>query len=290
MAAPLPHLFTFWSGPVSWFERLSATTALARGHTLTVYGYGTPDPVWRNLGVTVADARELWNFDSAHDRAMLRHKPSHYSDQLRFEGLAKRCGTWMDLDCMVIRPIPATDHLFAREAADPASYIGTSVLHLPADSPALDDLRRFFARRPFKPVPPHWNAPKRLGKTVEWYRDRLLNPGKVKTVLGPDALTGALVRHGLDRMTLPYHTFFPLPQMETLRALLPASLPAETVKPDTCMIHMWCKSVGFAGPLPGSWLGEVAASVGFPLIGLDGEVRSRLEAVRTQFGIAEVVS
>jgi hypothetical protein len=267
-----PPLFSFWTGPVSWFEQLSARSAIAAGHELTVFSYDPPDPVWERLGVRVAHAETLWPLGGAFDHAMMRQKPGHFSDHLRFEGLAQNLGVWMDLDCMLVRPIPYREHLYAWE--NPAhTVVGTSVLRMPSGSPALADLLAFCRRRPFVPVPPHWGAARRLSKTVRWYRDRLLKPGQLTTVLGPDILTGALHRHDLTKHARPHGVYFPLWQMDTVRALVPGALPTGFGGPDMVMIHMWCKRCGLAGPLPGSWLGDLASRLDMPLAPLDDAAR-----------------
>jgi hypothetical protein len=260
----IASLFSFWNGPAGWFEELSIASARAVGHSITVFAYGEPDPRLKAAGADVADARLLWPMaDGDHRR--LQGKPAYFSDQLRLEGLAQSVGVWVDLDCIFARPLQMRDYIFARESMEPSASIGNSVLHLPANEPVLDELLAFYRRRPFCPIAPHWSTWKQFQKWVEWKTEPFLRPDKVKTVAGPHVLTAALTKHQLTEQAWSTNGLYPLQRLNTKLALRPGPTPKELMSPNVVLAHLWGKGQGLSGPIPGSWLGDIAEGVGFPL-------------------------
>jgi len=274
------QLFSYWDGPVSWFEQLSAASAIAAGNTLTIFSYGEPSPKYREAGATLVDARELCELRSDYDREAERKIPTHYSDQLRFEGLSKSLGTWADLDCIHVAPIPPMDYLLTTETADPASYLATAVIMLPAQDHTLNDLLRFHRRRPFMPVPPHWTPARRFGKWFEWQTDWMWRPSKLHKVLGPDVLTGFARANGLA-ISVDCSLYFPLRHERCYEILVPDIVAPELRNPGLILAHIWGKHHVTTGPLPGSFVAEVAERIGFPVLKPGPEMDKARERLRS---------
>src|SRR5262245_2720366 len=114
---------------------------LAQGHPLTIYTYNPAELKSVDRRVQVLDARTALPL-SAEVAHQLAVRPSLTTNVLRYKLLQKGAGIWVDLDVLLIKPLPKTDHLFAYEDPD-HTWINGAVLKLPAGSPLLTDLIEF---------------------------------------------------------------------------------------------------------------------------------------------------
>jgi hypothetical protein len=200
------QVFTYWSGPVSWLERLSARTAKATGHDLTVFSY-EPDEL-RNEGLSarIEDGREVF-CDPSIDH--LRRKfPSHFSNQFRLEGLAKGIGIWCDLDLVYLRQIGSEPVLFGWESE---STICNAVLRLPADCALLQDYLALIRRRPVPYSMPWWTRRQHIRFALKRLERFVTGRSPPRFQYGPLALTHLAKQHGLDAIAAEQDVFYPLP-------------------------------------------------------------------------------
>ncbi len=166
-------LFSYWQGPVTWFERMCVASMVEQGHRLTVYTYDDIDALrGAGLPARIEDARKILRHDKFSEKFQIAD-PSHFTDHFRFEGLAQGAGTWIDLDVLMLKPLPDTPHLFGRENVN---LVGSALLRLPPDSPFLTDAVAFYRRRPFYPVIPTWPLKRRLRRSISHFRRLLLGP------------------------------------------------------------------------------------------------------------------
>ena len=87
-------------------ERLSVVSARATGHDLTVFTYDDHAKLASALGCQVIDAKVVADDPTLGE--LRRHRPNHFSDYFRLEGLAKGYGVWTDLDVVGWQNDPST--------------------------------------------------------------------------------------------------------------------------------------------------------------------------------------
>lgn len=251
------HVFAYWSGPVTWMERLSVATATANGHQVSVFSYKPDELRSAGLGVPVEDARAV--LDSPELDGINERVPDHFSDWFRVEGLAKGLGTWADLDMVYLSPLGTESSLMAWETE--TSVCG-AVLKLEPSSPVLRDYLAFCRKRPVTYAPPWYPLHTRLNmqwKRVEKWIARKPPP---RLLYGPAALTNFVRSNGRAVDVLPKDTFYPFAPVtgESIRIFLDGTAVTEHFTPRTRAVHLWhnlFKRVNGLDPPPaGSWLGQ----------------------------------
>lgn len=250
--------FSYWSGPVTWMERLSAASAVAAGHQVTVYSYSPKEVRAEGLGVDVEDAREV--LDAPELSSINVRVPDHFSDWFRVEGLAQGRGTWFDLDMVVVRPLGDEPSLMAWER--PNSICG-AVLALPQGGPVLRDYLAFCRKRPITYAPPWYPLHTRISMT--WKRFEKWASGKPppRLLYGPAALTHFVEANNLLADVLPQEVYYPFSPMhlDEMRVLVDGAAVTRYLTPATRAVHLW-RSVykranGMGLPPPDSWLGQL---------------------------------
>lgn len=132
--APSGRLFSYWSGPISWMERLSFDSARALGCDVTVYSFDPTRLKREGLNCHVANAGEV--VDTRFLADFRDVQPPHLTDHFRVEALAQRCGTWIDLDIVFLKQLPNMPYLFGWQSN---KRICNAILKLPPDSALLAD-------------------------------------------------------------------------------------------------------------------------------------------------------
>lgn len=196
-------LFTFWQGPVTWFERLCFASAVAVGHKLTVYSYKPISDL--PPGVAVGDAEGVLPATK-----LFRHRRSGslamFSDLFRYEGLRRGLGTWVDADIFFLRPLATADIILTRGGKN---HISNAVLRLPPDHPFLAEIRRLSESRVVMAA--HWPLKTKLHQVMRICIGRPMTLPEMRlATFGPPALTWYVRRHGLEALALPPDTFSPL--------------------------------------------------------------------------------
>ena len=103
---------TFWAGPMSEMERMCLRSWVGHGHPVLLYAYedisGLPD------GIELMDANEIipegFELYTGPAPASKRNDAFSYmpfADRFRFTLLRMNGGLWLDLDIILVRPIPA---------------------------------------------------------------------------------------------------------------------------------------------------------------------------------------
>jgi hypothetical protein len=100
------HFASFWAGArISGFEAACAASFVQRGHSLCVFSFDRIE----NLpeGVELRDAGELVEERSTH-RFLIEGRPSlsHFSDYFRYKLFQKTPLAWVDMDMLLLRPLP----------------------------------------------------------------------------------------------------------------------------------------------------------------------------------------
>jgi hypothetical protein len=231
----MSKLFSYWVGPVTWIERLSCASAIATGNDLTIL---TPNPAAlerEGLGCKIMDVGEVFHDPSIeYLRTTL---PSHYSDHVRLDGIAKGLGTWVDLDLVFFKPLPDDDYLFGWEWE---RWICGAVLRLPIGSALLEDYRAALAERPIRLSPKWLPLPQRIHRRAKRVRHAVLGRPKPAPLLGPVTLTHLVNKHGLQAKAKSRTTFYPLPygRPHMLRLAEPGFIES-TFTDDTIAVHLW---------------------------------------------------
>lgn len=246
-------LFSFWTGPLTWVERLCLTSMLANGHSVTVFSFG---PLDVPSGVIVRDANEVL----PKDRLIVHRQtgsPSVFADLFRYEGLRRGLGTWVDLDVLLLRNISGLgDHIFGLQDD---RLIAIGVLRLPVSSPILRDILDCCSRRVI--VAPHWKRQRQI-------RQRVAGAfGLHKTLedlpwgtIGPKLLTYYARKHDIE--PLPQTAFYPYPSKDFMVAFDPGVRVEDRFTSDTYAVHLWnerIKHLKGSPPPPGSFLARMCA-------------------------------
>ena len=255
------HLFSFWTGPISWLEQMCINSMLAQGHTLAIYTYNPAELKSVDRRVQILDASSALPL-SAEVARQLAVRPSLTTDVLRYQLLEMQAGTWVDLDVLLLKPLPQADYLLAYE--DQAhTWINGAVLRLPAGCPLLRDLIEFCGQRPV--IGPWWPLSRRLKHQTLAAIGRPIPPEKCKWgVFGPRALTYFARRRGLDHHAREPESFYPLPYGRTADVLDVSVDITQYFTSDTVAVHLWANRLrkfisNDRKPPPETWLGRYAA-------------------------------
>jgi hypothetical protein len=252
------RIFSYWSGPICWLERLSIESAKATGHDLTIFSYDPGNLRDVGLGVTIQDAREIFadpSLDTVRGKM-----PDHFVDHFRLEGLAKEAGIWIDLDDVFLKTLPATPHLFAWDG----EYVGLGVLQIPKDSAALTEYLAICRKRPLSDLPPWWSSRKRLSYRLNAASKKLRGkevrpPYGLALPYGPPAFTHIVFKHGLQHLVAPDAIFYPVPWNKLAR-LVAEDGGDDFVGADTKVVHVrrsfLVETNQLRSPPASSWLGQ----------------------------------
>lgn len=252
------RVFSYWTGPLTWMERLSAASAVATGHELTVFSYEPQALRLAGLGVAVEDGREI--LDKHGLDGMNRALPGHFSDHFRVEGLARRLGIWCDLDILFLQTLPQSDFVFGREVDD---MISGAVLGLPTGSAILNDYLQMCRRRPLPVAAPWLPWHERAQLTLKHWRRRMRGHRGIRPPYGPPALTHLVEVHHLQNEVAERPVYHPLDPHEVAALAERADF---TPDPRSRTIHMFGShfraTMGTQTPPRSSWLGAQARAFG----------------------------
>lgn len=256
--------FSYWTGPISWMERLSCASAVAAGHDVTIFSDSPRDLRAAGLGVRIEDAREV--LDSPELKGINARVPDHFSDWFRVEGLSQGRGTWFDLDMVVVKPLGNEPSLMAWER--PGTSICGAVLGLAPGSPVLASYLAFCRKRPITYSPPWYPLHMRIH--MHWKRAEKWLTGKPppRLLYGPAALTHFVRANAAVGDVMAQDVYFPFSPMhlDDMRVLVDGQAVARFLTPATRAVHLWhsmYKRVNGMGlPPPDSWLGGLVRQYG----------------------------
>ncbi|MFD2646708.1 hypothetical protein ACFSX5_02755 [Devosia albogilva] len=254
----LPTIVSFWHGPVSWLERLSAATFLAAGHRVDVYSYepleGLPAGVNRMDAASILPAEELV-FYKGHGT------PAVFSDRFRLMLMAEERGLWADLDMICLKPLEnLPDYVLGYET--PKS-INNAVLRIPAGSPLLAAMLGVFTALERRLVVPYLPPMRRVEVAVRRLFGEKVPPEDMQFgATGPFPLTYFCKHLGIGPIQ-PQGVFYPVPYERVGSLLEPGSRLEDYVTERTLAVHVWRSQItrrGRAGvpePHPDSALGKL---------------------------------
>ncbi len=227
-------VFSYWSGVLTWMEQLSIASIMSTGHDLTIYSY-EPNALRGAVPCKVADARELLDNRDLDELRITR--PAFFSDLLRLEGIAQGAGTWLDLDLVMIKPLPSrASYLFGWETS---ALVCNAVLRFPTTCPVFQAYLAMCRDDPTsndKPWQPWW---RRLNtRKRNWVR-KLRGKQPTAPKYGPWALTHFVTGNPATRNLIqPAHIFYPVPAART-HAIGQRGLIEKSIKYDTVCVHLW---------------------------------------------------
>ena len=255
------HLFSYWTGPITWMERLSVASALATGHSLTIFTHDVSAIGGLGLGCGVIHAAEILNDDPELDRLRAIHA-AHYADHFRAEGIATGVGTWVDLDVVFLKTLPDDAHLFGWENAD---SINGAVLRLPR-GPLLSDYLAVLRKRPMPYNVPWLPLRTRVRRQVKRVTRALQGRRPPAPVLGPATLTHLIRKHKLEGAAQPQEVFYAIaPSKDVLQRLVEEGFIEKLIAPSTIALHLsgsyFRKIHGLDAPTTG-WLKKQMTAMG----------------------------
>jgi len=232
----MSRLNSLWVGnKIGWIEELCLRSAIATGHSFTVYSY-KPDEL-RDLppGVDLADAREVMP-----ENLLLRYADSGAvqlgSNLFRYHLLQRSLGCWVDMDFYFIKRLHLTDdYVFGYERKD---SINSAILKIPATSEML----RIIFRQMRPNIRPPWYGPKR---TLLYYSRRIKNgPIKIEDLpwgtFGPQLVTYAARKSGTQHYAQEQSVFYPVAYDQVGLFLEPADRARDKVeRENTVAIHLY---------------------------------------------------
>ena len=245
----LPTIVTFWHGPASWLERLSAASFLAAGHRVEVYGYepvaGLPE------GVVLKDARDILPREKL---VFYKGKgtPGVFSDYFRASLMAAEKGIWADLDVICLQPLADLPPLVV--SYERPGSINGAILRIPADNPLLPAMLPIFTATQRPLFEPHLPVFRRLEVAARRLIGHEVRPEDMQYgATGPFALTYYCKALGVGPI-LPREVFYPVPYEVIPELLRAGSSIAPFVTERTLAMHVWRSQItrrGRAGmPLP----------------------------------------
>lgn len=258
-------LFTFWTGPLTWVERLCFVSAITTGHKLTVYSYqplsGLP------AGVANGDANDVIPFD----RFFLHRTGSSamFSDLFRYEGLRRSLGTWVDADMLMLRPLADLGEVIL--GWTPRPEVNNAVIRLPPDHPFLASMKRLAEAR--VPVAAHWPLKTKVRQIMRTCIG-LQKPISQCPLLtfGPPAITHFVRCRGLEHQVLPAEVLFPVPGSEAPIAFDPQEKVERFFTQNTRAVHLCNSKISHLKrypPPPGSFLARMCEKNGINTAGLN---------------------
>jgi hypothetical protein len=226
-------LFSFWSGDISYVERLCIASMSKAGHLLDIYTYD--DDLNVPTGVTVRAASEIID-----EKYVIRHENGSlalFSDIFRYAGLQKNAGIWVDLDVLLLHPLDGLgEYIFCRQ--DDYTVNG-AILKLPSDSIVLQSLLELARARVV--VAPYWRRRDKLKQMARGLIGRAVPISRLEWgIIGPNALTHFIKISGLDSKILPQKVFYPIPHPQAANFFdCDASKIEMELAPNTLAVHVW---------------------------------------------------
>lgn len=255
---PFVKVFSYWSGPITWMEHMSIASAQATGHQVTVFSHD-PQVLRRGaLDCEVLNAGELLS-DPALNRLRRMH-PAHYTDHLRLVGLQRSLGTWIDLDLVFLRPLPADPYLMGWEIEN---SVCNAVLRLPPSSPILTEYIEICSQRPVPLNVPWAPLKERIQRQIKRV-PHLLRGKMIAPMLGPKTLTHLIFKHGLTEHVKPREVFYPAPfgRVNVTKMAEPGYFE-RVIGSETVTVHLWRSMFRkvFGDEIPSDWLRQKLARV-----------------------------
>jgi hypothetical protein len=215
-------------------EQLCLVSALAVGHSFTLYSYtpdelkGVPD------GVEVRDAREIMP-----EKSLVRYSDTNAvalgSNFFRYALLARDVGYWVDMDLHFLKPLKfAETYVFGWEEG---GTINNAIMRIPAKS----DMTRKLCDLPKTNRRPPWYGPKR---SLLYYLRRL-KEGHVRPedlpwgTYSAGMLTYLAKKYGVSEQAQKPPVFYPVSSQEACLLYGPANFVEKLIKPETCTVHLW---------------------------------------------------
>jgi hypothetical protein len=229
---PPQRCVTLWIGPaLGALERACLRSILRQGHPLALYCYdepaGIPD------GVEVRDAAEILPAEQ-----IVRHRTgsvSLFSNRFRYELLRREEGVWVDTDFYFLASLP-NDRSYLFGCADDG-MLGTGLLLLPPGSPLLPELLEPFEERSV----PRWLRLR--PRAAAWWRLRTTGRTQIAQMpwgsLGPQALTAAARRHGIEDYALPPEVLHPVHWPDAGWIRDPSVRLEDVTTPRTRAVHLY---------------------------------------------------
>ncbi|MFM2282439.1 MAG: hypothetical protein RLZZ444_4670 [Pseudomonadota bacterium] len=229
-------LATFWFGaPLGIIEQISALSVIAAGHKLVIYT--TDELKGVPPGIEIRPAREIL------DSEIVRHRKTGsaalHSDLFRYALLNKTDATWVDLDIVLLRPLPSDKpYLFGYESAN---EVNGAVLRLPKSSAALRELSLYNAET--RGYPATLRGFRRFKYIVKSLGMGLHIADWPWGSVGPRALTHHLGKTGEIREALGINAFYPIAFEQAKRFATPDDLSLTSFPEETLAVHLWGKAL-----------------------------------------------
>lgn len=200
---PLQDLASLWIGKtLGPMERASLGSMTRAGHRVILYSYeplsDVPDDVELRDAADILPCKRILVY-----RDKRKPSPALHANLFRYALLQATDAVWVDLDIILLRPLPVRDYLMGFETD---ASVNNAVLRLPRQSPTLQQLSAFSPST--RGVAPHITGARRLK-----YWLRTLGRGYpiekwAWGSTGPKALTLYLARNGELRHAMPRSAFY----------------------------------------------------------------------------------
>lgn len=223
---------TLWIGEeLGAVERACLRSVMRHGSSVALYCYGRPAGVPE--GVDVRDAAAVL----PESKVFTGRNGSFaaFSDWFRYELLERGCGTWVDTDIYLLKPLDGRGAYLFGEESD--GILNNAVLRLPADSPIVRLLLEPF-RAAGIPRGLTWRQrlPLQIDKLFRARTDLATLPWGST---GPLALTALAREFGLGSRALPSDAFYPVRWQDAAWVGNPAVKLQDMITERTVAIHLW---------------------------------------------------
>ncbi|MCK2055522.1 MULTISPECIES: hypothetical protein [unclassified Methylobacterium] len=263
---PRQTVVTYWEGPVTWLERLSAASIVAAGHPLHIYSHDVAGLRRQGLPGTVIDAREGIGPNVMADLYRRRGVLAFYADYLRLSLIRDGKGVWSDLDCVFQRPLdPSSGEAGYLFGWLNRSRLNNAILSAPPNSELV---ARYWDAISTVPIRAPWATGHiRVKRSLELLIGKRIPVHPERLAIGPRALTYFVRQLGLEGHAQPRAVFYPLGDDDAhLLAEADDRAARARILPETVAVHAWrgkLWSIGRDAPPPAaSWLGQRCRDLG----------------------------
>ena len=228
-----------------------------QGHALAIYTYDPEALAAQKLDAEVRDAREIVPTTDIIQRYRSERIFAMFANYFRLALLQHGKGTWVDLDCYMLKSLSQDSEYLFGYSSD--WKLNNAVLGLPAESPMILEYMAAISANPLHM--PWASFDRRAKREIEILFGHPLPKVRVRTNVGPRALTYFARKHGVIKYAKPQDVFYVIPTANADLFFQPNDRVTERLTPRTVLVHLWkgrIKRDGFLSEPPpaSSYMGK----------------------------------
>lgn len=236
----LPHICSFWHGPLTYLARLCLASFAEKGHGVTLFSY--EDHADLPKGVQLDNAGDILPREKMFFYKGSR-TPAVFSDLFRLELMAQNRGIWVDCDVYCVKPFAGLPpYVFGYENYPSlrngfSPQVNQAVFACPADSELLKALKAVFTSGKIPPGLAPWRylevvVRRALGEELPVHHMQF-------GATGPVPLNHYIKAMNLSGYVQAKSVFYPIDYGRADQLLKAGSQLEDFIAPDTLGVHIW---------------------------------------------------